>query len=164
MKNEIESLQENETWKLVQLPKDRRAISCKWVYKIKSHGENKIFKARLVAQGFSQKYGIEYDELFASVVKHTTYRILLTIAAKKQMNVIHLDAKTAFLNGRLEETSYMKQPPGFIEEGKEHQVCLLRRSIYSLKQSARVWNKKIHQVLTDADYIQSNNDPCLHIR
>lgn len=79
------------------------------------------------------------------------------------MNVIHLDAKTAFLNGRLEEAIYMKQPAGFIEEGKEHQVCLLRRSIYGLKQSARVWNKKIHQVLTDTNYIQSKNDPCLYI-
>lgn len=163
MKNEIKSLQENETWELVELPKDRRAIGCKWVYKIKSHGENKIFKARLVAQGYSQKYGIEYDEVFAPVVKHATYRILLTIAARKQMKVIHLDAKTAFLNGKLNETIYMKQPPGFTEEGKEHLVCHLRRSIYGLKQSARVWNKTIHQVLTDADYVQSKNDPCLYI-
>lgn len=113
-----------------------------------------------MAQGFSQKYGIEYDEVFVPVVKHTTYRILLTIAGKKQMKTIHLDAKTAFLNGELDETIYLKQPPGFIEEEKD-QICLLRRSIYGLKQSAKVWNKKSLQVLMDANYIQSKNDICI---
>lgn len=76
MRNEMKLLKENETWELVELPKDRRTISCKWIYKIKSNKENKIFKARLIPQGFSQKYGIHYDEVFAPVVQHATYKIL----------------------------------------------------------------------------------------
>lgn len=165
MKAEMESLEENGTWELCELPKDKKAIGSKWIFKVKpdSDGHIKSFKARLVAQGFSQKFGSDYDLVFAPVIKQTTFRLLLSIAAKEQFIVRHLDAKTAFLNGELQETIYMKQPPGFIVEEKENHVCLLRRSIYGLKQSARVWNKAIQQVLLDAGYIQSKNDPCLYV-
>lgn len=165
MNEEMKSLNENETWELVQLPNDRRAIGCKWVYKIKTDaaGQLQQFKARLVARGFSQKYGTDYDQIFAPVVRQATFRILLAMATKEGMTVIHLDAKTAFLNGNLDRTIYMKQPPGFIVEGKEDHVCLLRRSLYGLKQSARVWNRTIHRILVDAKFVQSHNDPCLYM-
>lgn len=161
---EMESLKDNGTWHLVKLPESRRAIGSKWVYKIKMNalGDVQQYKARLVAQGFSQKSGTEYDQVFAPVVRQSTFRIMLTIATKQHMKVVHLDAKTAFLNGTLDEEIYMKQPSGFIADGKEDHVCLLRRSLYGLKQSARVWNKSIHQVLIDANYVQSRNDPCLY--
>lgn len=164
MKDEMESLRSNGTWDLCELPKDRTAIGSKWVFKKKTSpdGTVKSFKARLVAQGFSQKFGSDYDLVFAPVVRQTTFRLLLSIAAKENFHVRHFDAKTAFLNGELKETIFMKQPPGFVEEGKENHVCLLRRSIYGLKQSARIWNKAIHQVLLDAGYTQSKNDPCLY--
>lgn len=164
MKEELNSLEHNGTWTLCKLPHESKAIGSKWVFKVKTNQDGSIqcFKARLVAQGFSQKFGKDYDLVFAPVVKQTTYRILLSIAAKQNLIVQHLDAKTAFLNGDLQETIYMKQPPGFIIEGKEDHVCLLRRSLYGLKQSARVWNKVLHQVLIDAGYIQSQNDPCLY--
>ena len=92
---------------LVDLPEGRRAIGSKWVFKIKTNalGEIQQYKARLVAQGFSQKFGTEYDQVFAPVVLQSTFRIMLTIAAKQRMRVIHLDAKTAFLNGTLGSTS-----------------------------------------------------------
>lgn len=77
------------------------------------------------------------------------------------MKVKHLDVKTAFLYGELEEPIYMKQPQGFVVEGKEEKVCVLRRSIYGLKQAGRVWNQLLSQVLIDAGYAQSTNDPCL---
>lgn len=94
--------------------------------------------ARLVAQGFSQKYGTDYDLVFAPVVRPVTFRILLIIAAREGMDMVHFDAKTAFLNGKLDEVIYMKQPPGFTVVGMEQHVCFLRRSLYGLKQSARV--------------------------
>lgn len=166
MKEELRSLQENETWNLVEAPKDRKPIGCKWVFKLKrnSVGKPLKYKARLVAQGFNQKYGIDYDQVFAPVAKQTTLRILLSVAAKKDMKVIHLDAKTAFLNGTLDETIYMKQPPGFLVEDQETQVCLLQKSIYGLKQSARVWNQTVHETLVNAGLTRSANDGCLYTK
>lgn len=162
MQEEIESHHHNETWELVDLPAGKTAIGGKWVFKVKtaSNGELKRYKARYVAQGFSQKYGEDYDEVFAPVVMHTTFRTLLSVAAKRKMRVHHFDAKTAFLNGELKETIYMKQPRGFdIDSSK---VCLLRKSIYGLKQAARSWNDALHGVLTGAGFQQSYNDPCLY--
>lgn len=166
MKEEMSSLEINRTWDLVNLPVGRKPIGCRWVYKVKTDESGNIqrYKARLVAQGFSQKYGADYDQVFAPVIKHTTFRILLTIAAKEGMTVLHFDAKTAFLNGELRETIYMRQAPGFAVEDKQDQVCILRRSLYGLKQSARVWNEKLHGVLIAAGFVQSGNDPCLYIR
>lgn len=160
----VESLNENCTWQLVKLPENRRAIGCRWVYKVKTDaaGEIQQFKARLVAQGFSQKFGADYDQIFAPVARQATFRILLAVATKQAMTIIHLDAKTAFLNGILNETIYMKQPPGFIVDEKEDLVCLLKRSLYGLKQSARVLNQAIHRVLIEAKCVQSQNDPCLY--
>lgn len=164
MNDEMNSMYENETWELVELPEGRKAIGSKWTYKIKKDACGKIqrYKARLVAQGFSQKFGTDYDEVFAPVAKQITFKILLAVASVEKMKVKHFDVKTAFLYGELEEPIYMKQPQGFIVEGKEHQVCLLRRSIYGLKQAGRIWNQLIHQVLIDAGYTQSKNDLCLY--
>lgn len=166
MEEEMVSLRDNNTWELVDLPTNRKPIGCKWVYKIKRNekGEPQRFKARLVAQGFMQKYGFDYDEIFAPVARQTTFRILLTVAARTGMKVVHYDAKTAFLHGELKEEIYMKQPPGFVANGKEHQVCFLKRSLYGLKQSARIWNQSVHNVFINSGFIQSKNDQCLYIR
>lgn len=98
----------------------------------------------MIARGFSQRYGEDYDETFAPVVKHETVRLLLFISAQKGLQVKHFDVKTAFINGDLEEELYMVQPEGFIKEGQEHsgQVLKLNHSICGLKQSAHAWNKK----------------------
>lgn len=101
---EFESLKENETWSLVKLPDDRKAIGSKWVFKIKMNllDGSRTFKARLVAQGFSQKYGLDYDEGFAPVVKQVTFRLMITIASKRRYLMENFDVKTAFLYGNLE--------------------------------------------------------------
>lgn len=142
MQDELKSLKSNKTWEIVDLPPDRKAFGSKWVYKIKYSADGQInrYKARLVAQGFSQKYGIDYDEVFAPVVTQTTFRILLAVATKRKMNVYHMDV------------IYMKQPPGFIDEQNSDKVCLLKRSLYVLKQSARVWNHAIHELLMKGGY------------
>ena len=114
MEKEIKSLHENATWEIASLPKDRKAVGSKWVFKRKMDGDGKIvqYKARLVAKGFSQVYGADYDEVFDPVAKQTTFRTLLSIAARRKLIVKHVDVKSAYLYGDLAETIYMKQPTG----------------------------------------------------
>lgn len=166
IKNEMDSLIENGTWELTELPQGRKAIGCKWTFKVKTGANGEIirYKSRLVAQGFSQKYGEDYDEVFAPVVKHTTIRTLLVIAGKEKMKVRHYDIKTAFLNGELKEDIYMKQPKGFIEKGKEHLACHLKRTLYGLKQSARAWNEKMNGILLDYGFKRGEADNCLYTK
>jgi transposase InsO family protein len=163
MNDEMKALTENSTWVLTTLPEGRKTIGCKWVFKRKKNANTGLikYKARLVAQGFSQKYGTDYDEVFAPVVRATTLRLLLAIATQRKLKIHHFDAKTAFLNGELKETIYMKQPEGFVD-AKEELVCKLNKSIYGLKQAAKVWNEKLHGALTKLGFKQSTSDPCLY--
>lgn len=109
MLEELKSHESNDTWDLVDPPVGRKSVGCKWVYKVKRNatGEAVKFKARLVAQGFCQKYGQDYDEVFAPVIKQTTVRALLAIASKRNLVLKHYDVKTAYLYGKLEEELYM---------------------------------------------------------
>lgn len=164
MEDEMDSLKRNGTWTFCSLPEGRTAIGCKWVFKLKTGEDGKIkrFKARLVAQGFSQKFGTDYDQVYAPVARQATFRTLLAIASSENYLVRHMDAKTAFLNGILKETIFMKQPPGFMVDNG--MVCLLKRSLYGLKQAAKSWNDAIHEVLVSAEFIQSKADACLYLR
>lgn len=119
MKDEMQSMKESGTWKLVDLPEGRKAIGCKWIYKLKTNIDGSIqrFEARLVVQGFSQKYGMDYDEVFAPVVRQATIRTLLSVAAGRKLCVEHLDVKTAFLNADLKETIYMRVSSANIRRG-----------------------------------------------
>jgi transposase InsO family protein len=128
MREELKSIEENETWDLVELPAGRKAIGSKWVFKTKVDEAGKISrrKARLVAQGFSQKFGTDFDEIFAPVARSTTLRLLLSIAGDRNYGANQYDVKTAFLNGTLEEEIYMKQPPGF-QNG--YKVYKLKKSL-----------------------------------
>lgn len=148
---------------IVKLPPGETAIGSKWVYKTKTHQDGNIvkFKARLVAQGFSQKYGRNYNEVFATVASPTTLKILLAEAGKRRMEVSHFDIQAAFLNGELSHKVYMKQPKGFIN-GDTSQVCMLIKNLYGLKQGAKEWNKKFDSVIKQAGYMQSENDLCLY--
>lgn len=165
MNIEMESLRKNKTWTLTELPLGKTVIGSKWVYKAKSDEQGIItrYKARLVAQGYSQKYGDDYDEVFAPVAKPATLRILLTIAGKKKMVVKHYDIESAYLNGDLSHEVYMKQPEGY-HQGSDNMVCKLEKNLYGLKQGANEWNRKLHSILTNEGYIQSRNDPCLYFK
>lgn len=123
----MKSLNEHKVWELTDLPPGKKAITCKWVFKAKLDGEGLVhtYKARLVARGFSQHYGEDYDETFAPVVKHEIIRVLLLVAAHKRLHVRHLDVKSAYLNGKLEENIFLKQPPGFQKHGQESKVLKL---------------------------------------
>lgn len=132
---EIKSLNEHHVWELTNLPPGKRTITCKWVFKAKLDNKGQIhtYKAQLVARGFSQLYGEHYDEVFAPVVKHETIRGLLLVAAHRKLHVRHLDVKSAYLNGELEEEIFLEQPEGFQKRGHESKVLRLRKSLYGLK-------------------------------
>ena len=163
---EYQSLLENETWELVELPAGRKPISCKWVFKVKHDETGKVerFKGRLVAKGFLQKYGIDYDETFSPVVRFSSIRALLAYGVSRQMLIHQMDVVTAFLNGTLDEEIYMQQPEGYVESGKEELVCRLKKSLYGLKQSPRCWNNAFKEFMLSLGFVQSDADPCVFIR
>lgn len=108
MLEEIESFDENQAWDLTVLPENGKVVKCKWVFKKKYNSENQVrYRARLVAKGFTQRAGIDYDETFAPVVRHSTLRLLIGLSVKYDLKITHLDVTTAFLNGHLQENVYM---------------------------------------------------------
>lgn len=160
---EYESLISNNTWTYADLPADRKAISCKWVFKLKrtASGEIDKYKARLVARGFSQERGFDYNETYAPVAKLVTLRILLSIANHKKMEIHQMDVKSAFLNGESDEIIYMEQPDGF---KKGNHVLKLNKAIYGLKQASRVWNNKFNDFMNQIDFKRCASDRCLYVR
>lgn len=140
MMDEMNSLHVNQTWTLVPKPKNCSIVDCKWLFKVKNETESLRFKARLVAKGFTQKEGIDYTEIFAPVVKFTTVRVMLALVAQFDWELKQMDVKTAFLHGELDEKIYMRQPEGFVDKKNPDHVCLLKKSLYGLKQSPRMWN------------------------
>ena len=135
MDEEMDSFEENHTFELVELRKGKKALLNKWVYRIKHEDDNlpPRHKARLVVKGYSQKKGIDYDEIFSPVVKMSSIRVVLGLAASLDLEVEQMDVKTAFLHGNLEEEIYMEQPEGYVKKGKENLVCRLKKSLYGLK-------------------------------
>ncbi|KAJ0878385.1 putative RNA-directed DNA polymerase [Helianthus annuus] len=164
MKKEIKALEQNRTWTLEALPKNKRAIDSKWIYKIKykSNGEVDRYKARLVAKGFTQLEGVDYHDTFAPVAKLVTIRTLLAVVVKINWMIHQLDVNNAFLHEDLEEEVYMKIPEGFAKQG-ETRVCRLRKSIYGLKQVSRNWYQKFTKALVDLGFRQSKADHSLFI-
>ncbi|KAK2372692.1 putative mitochondrial protein [Trifolium repens] len=145
MKEELDAIKRNKTWKLSELPKGKKAISVRWVFKQKLKPDGSIgkHKARLVARGFLQKPGLDYSEVFAPVARHETIRLVIAIAANRSWPLMHLDVKSAFLNGPLQEEVYVSQPPGFEKKNQEGMVYRLHKALYGLKQAPRAWNMKI---------------------
>ncbi|CAA9995003.1 unnamed protein product [Nesidiocoris tenuis] len=164
MQSEMDSLRENGTWTLEELPPGRKPIPCKWVYKLKMNPDGSIdrFKARLVVKGFTQRKGIDYDQTFSPVAKAGTLRALLSVAAEKNMLLMQFDVSTAFLYGYLNEEIYMKQPEGY--DDKSGRVCRLRKSLYGLKQAPRCWNQRFANYLQKMGFKPSEADPCLFLK
>uniref|UniRef100_A0A2N9FLA5 CCHC-type domain-containing protein n=1 Tax=Fagus sylvatica TaxID=28930 RepID=A0A2N9FLA5_FAGSY len=151
----------------VRLPKGKKPIGCKWVFKKKeavSEKEGERFKARLVAKGYSQRHGIDYDEVFSPVVRHTSIRAVLALVADQDLELEQLDVKTAFLHGNLEEEIFMEQPEGFKQLGTENLVCRLKKSLYGLKQSPRQWYKRFDSYMIQIGYTRCEYDCCVYVR
>ena len=156
----------NKTWEIVDLPKNKKPVGCKWVYKIKynSNGTIERYKARLVAKGYTQTYGIDYTETFAPVVKMNTIRIIFSLAVNNGWNLYQMDVKNAFLQGSLEEEVYMTLPPGHKSEKELGLACRLKKSIYGLKQSPRAWYGKLSTYLISCNFKVSHADHSLFVK
>ena len=142
----------------MDLPPRRKLVQCKWVYKTKftADGSPLKYKAILVAKGYSQFHGIDYNETFTPVAKMDSIRLALAIAASKQWEVHHMDVKCAFLNGDLTEEIYMKKPQGF--DTNPSLLCRLRKSLYGLKQAPRAWYAKIDSFLLSLNFVRCKFD------
>ena len=156
IKVELDAHAENSTWSLVHLPAGRRAIGCRWVFTIKDSTNPPTYKARLVAQGFRQVYGLDYFETFSPVVRYESIRIVLALSAHFGLLIHQMDVSTAFLNGTLDEEIYMRIPDGI--DAPHGLVCKLNKSLYGLKQAPLCWNKAINMVLLSAGFCRSTNE------
>ena len=147
------------------LPEGSRAVKNRWIFITKRDAENKLVRrrARLVAKGFTQRKRVDYDEVFAPVARYTTARTMLAFAAQKEIEMVLLDLKAAFLNGELEETIYMEQPKVYVVEGKENMVYQLFKALYGLKQASRAWRKKSSSFLSKIGARESQLDPGLYL-
>ena len=166
MQEEMNSLHENHTFDLVDLPTGRKALRNKWVFRLKTDeiSSRPRYKARLVVKGFGQKKGIDFNEIFSPVVKMNSIRVVLSLAASMDLEIEQLDVKTAFLHGDLEEEIYMEQPEGSKVKGKEKFVCRLRKNLYGLKQAPRQWYTKFQFFMRQHGYSKTTCDPCVFIR
>ena len=163
MDQELKSMQKHNVWKLVDLPSGKVPLKCKWIFRIKKDSEGNVLrhKARLVTCGYSQKYGIDYNETFSPVAKFDSIRSILSIAALKRMKLSQFDITTAFLYADLKEDIYMEQPPGYnYGSGK---VCKLKKSLYGLKQSPRQWNQRFTNFLVKHKLQATNADNCVFV-
>lgn len=176
--SELESLEKNGTWKLVNLPKDKHTIQCKWIYKKKPDLQGNIarYKARLVAKGFTQVYGVDYKETYAPVGKIKSLLMLLSIANQLNYELNHLDVETAFLNANVKEDIFMDLPEGYmINKSKEKElkhldhngkiVLKLIKSIYGIKQAPHNWNEMINDTLTEKlNFYRLKSDSCIYVK
>ena len=160
---ELKSFEELDVWELVPLPKGRKAVGTRWVYDVKVDVDGCVLrhKARLVAQGFSQKQGIDYNETFAPTMHIKTARVLLSLAARSKLVVKQYDVSTAFLHASLREEVYVKQPPGHVVKGKEEYVYKLKKAMYGLKNAPKAYSDHFMGILSRLGFKQSSRDECL---
>ncbi|WVZ74833.1 hypothetical protein U9M48_022959 [Paspalum notatum var. saurae] len=152
IRNEMDSIIANGTWKIVERPYGCKPVGYKW------------YKARLVAKGYTQKEGDDFFDTYSPVARLTTIRVLLSLAASHDLIVHQMDIKTAFLNGELEKEIYMEQPDGFVVSGQKGKVCKLLKSLYGLKQASKQWHEKFDKTLTSAGFIVNEADRCVYYR
>lgn len=162
IKEEIHSLEQNETWTYADLPSGRKALTTRWIFKRKvlPGGDVDRYKARLVARGCHQKLGIDFEETFAPVARYETIRCLLAVCTIRKLEILQFDVSTAFLHGKLNEEIYLTCPEGVdCPQGK---FLKLSKSIYGLKQAPKCWYDKLSQILAELGLRSSQNDPCLY--
>lgn len=165
MREEIDSLKQNDTFELTTLPEGRKTVGGKWVYALKENAERgQIFKARYVAKGYNQTEGIDYHETFAPTASITSVRARMQIAVQNNLIVHQMDVKTAYLHAPIDEEIFLEQPEGFenMSETGEKLVCRLKKSLYGLKQSGRNWYKLLNDHLEQDDFLRNLSDHCVY--
>ena len=137
-------------------PLRKFVVGCKWIYKIKTrfHGSIECYKTCLITKGFTQKYGINYEETFAPVTRISSVRALLAVVATSKWDIFQIDVKNAFLNGDLSEKVYMQPPPDLSIESNK--VCHLQRALYGFKQALRAWFAKFSSIISRLGYMASH--------
>jgi hypothetical protein len=165
MHEELEKFERNQVWELVDPPPGCKPIGTKWVWKNKEGEKGEVVrkKSRLVAQGFSQKEGIDYEETFAPVAHLEAIRILLAFLVAKGFKLHKMDLKSAFLNGVLEKEVYVRQPPGFVSEKYPHRVYKLRKALYGLKQAPRARYGRLRAFLFERGFEMGKVDRTLFL-
>ncbi|KAJ9549163.1 hypothetical protein OSB04_021706 [Centaurea solstitialis] len=163
MDAEMTAILSNYTWDLVPKPSDANIVGNRWLFRHKfdSNGRLERYKARLVAQGFSQQPGLDFDDTFSPVVKPATIRTVLSISISRNWPIHQLDVKNAFLHGDLTETVYMRQPPGYVNSSFPEHVCRLRKALYGLKQAPRAWYHRFAVYLYSLGFLSSKTDTSL---
>jgi hypothetical protein len=166
MDEEIKCIENNQTWNLVDVHEDTDVISVKWIYKTKQDADGNVqkHKLRLVAIGFTQQRGIDFNGTFAPVAHMETVRTLLAIVVKNKWSVYQMDVKSTFLNGHLEEEVYVEQPQGYEVPGKENKVYRLTKALYGLKQALRAWYSRIDSYLIQNGFQRSECEPTMYIK
>jgi hypothetical protein len=166
MDEEIKCIERNQTWKLVDVPKDNDVISVKRIYKTKQYVEGNVqtSKERLVARGFTQQPRIDFNETFAPVVHMDIVGTMLSIVTQYKWSVYHMDVKSTFFNGNLEEEVYVEQPQGYEVPGHEDKVYKMKKALYGLKKSPISWYSNIYSYLTQNGFQRSESEPTLYIK
>jgi hypothetical protein len=167
MKTEMLTLAKANTWTLTNKPKHKTVniVGCRWVFKkkLKSDGSIEKYKARLVAQGFTQQHGVDYHDTFSPVLDYTTLKVMLSLINRKNYELKHSDVVGAFLHGELIEEIYMAQPEGF--DTADGQVCKLNKALYGTKQGSMVWyNKYSKFVIGTLKYNRCTTDNCVYVK
>ncbi|GJW31379.1 retrovirus-related pol polyprotein from transposon TNT 1-94 [Tanacetum coccineum] len=166
MQDELDQFARLKVWRLVPRPEGKTIIKTKWIFKNKKDESSLVIrnKARLVAVGYCQQEGIDYDETFAPVARIEAIRLFLAYAAHKDFTVFQMDVKTAFLNGILKEEVYVGQPPGFVSKQYPDHVYALDKALYGLKQAPRAWYDVLSKFLIDSGFQKGSIDPTLFIK
>jgi hypothetical protein len=164
MVEEMDALDKNEAWDIVELPTGRKYVGSKWFFKKKFNAQAKVekYKAWLVAKRYFRVEGIDFGEIFSPVAKLTSIRFILSIDVAFDLEVEQMDVKIAFLHGDLEEEIYMKQPEGFAVKEKKELVCKLKKSLYGLKQSPRMWYQNFDTYILGLGFVTSRVDHCVY--
>jgi hypothetical protein len=149
MDEELDQIEKNDTWELVPRPKNKNVIDTKWVFGNKLNEDGKVTsnKPRLVCKGYAQIEGIDFEETFAPFARMEAICLLLAYACSKNVTVYHMDIKSTFLNGELEEEVYIEQPEGFQLSENTYYVCKLKKVLYGLKQAPRAWYSRLDKYL-----------------
>ncbi|CAL9011071.1 unnamed protein product [Prunus brigantina] len=161
----MKALEKNQTWTLETIPRGKKTIGCRWVFTIKHNADGSIerYKARLVVKGYTQTYGIDYEETFAPVAKLNTVRVLLSLAVNLDWPLHQFDVKNAFLHGELTKEVYMDIPPGY-NTTQTGTVCKSRKALYGLKQSPRAWFGRFTMAMKNNGFKQCNSDHTMFLK
>ena len=160
-------IEKNKTWILVERLKDKKMIGVKWVYRTKLNADGSTNKntAKLVVKGYiNQIFGVDYSNTFAQIARLDTIRLLLSVIAQNDWRVYQLNVKSTFLNGYLQEEIYVEQPEGFVKEGEEDKVYLLKKTLYGLKQAPRAWYSRIDKHLLNLGFAKSLFESTLYVK